>query len=177
MSNANLILLGFLAERPMSAYDIHKQVQFRNLSHWVKLGKATIFKNVGVLEQKGYLSGTTQREGKLPEKTVYSLTAEGREYFLELMQAAAYENIPLLFDFNTVIGNLTKIPPQKAIEYIQAIKSTLSAKRDFIAGYVPQRQHVQGTGRAIMRQQRLVLDARLAWANEVEQDCINDLEE
>ena len=98
VSSIDLILLGIVYDQPRSAYDIQKHVEYLNLSHWVKISSPSVYKKLRVLEQKGYLMTKRQREGNMPEKSIYSLTREGRKYFHELMheisaQSAGYTYI------------------------------------------------------------------------------------
>lgn len=37
MATIDLIVLGMLKKEPMSAYDIQKLVEYRNISKWVKI--------------------------------------------------------------------------------------------------------------------------------------------
>ena len=62
VSSIDLILLGMVYDQPRSAYDIQKHVEYRNLSHWVKISSPSVYKKLRVLEQKGYLS--MQRDAK-----------------------------------------------------------------------------------------------------------------
>lgn len=174
MSTIDLVLLGFLQEGPMSAYDIHKQVEYRHIKDWVKIGKASIFKNIQALEQKGYLTGQTVREGKLPEKTLYALTDAGRGHFCALMKEKAESGFHLHFDFNAVIANLYKIPFEAALEHIAAIRRQMRALRGEIDLFLPQRLHIPVCGRTIMKQQAMLLDALLLWLAEFEEEFIQE---
>lgn len=85
MAAIDLIVLGMLKKEPLSAYDIQKLVEYRNISKWVKISTPSIYKKVIQLEKKGFISGNIVREGKMPEKAVYSLTEAGEEEFQRLM--------------------------------------------------------------------------------------------
>ena len=58
----------------MSAYDIQKLVEYRNISKWVKISTPSIYKKAIQLEEKGLIRGEIVKEGKMPEKVIYSLT-------------------------------------------------------------------------------------------------------
>ena len=45
------------------------------------------------------------KEGKMPEKAVYSLTDEGEKEFVKLMMETASKPIHFFLDFNAVIVN------------------------------------------------------------------------
>ena len=66
----------------MGAYDIQKLVEYRNISKWVKISTPSIYKKAIQLEEKGFIKGEIVKEGKMPEKAVYSLTDEGEKEFV-----------------------------------------------------------------------------------------------
>ena len=71
MATIDLIVLGMLKTSALSAYDIQKLVEYRNISKWVKISTPSIYKKVLQLEEKGLIKGTTIKEGKMPEKIIY----------------------------------------------------------------------------------------------------------
>ena len=79
MATIDLIVLGILKKEPMGAYDIQKLVEYRNISKWVKISTPSIYKKAIQLEEKGFIKGEIVKEGKMPEKAVYSLTDEGEK--------------------------------------------------------------------------------------------------
>ena len=85
MATIDLIVLGMLKKEPMSAYDIQKLVEYRNISKWVKISTPSIYKKTVQLEKKGFVKGSIVKEGKMPEKVIYSLTDAGQEEFEKLM--------------------------------------------------------------------------------------------
>ena len=54
MATIDLIVLGILKKESLSAYDIQKLVEYRNISKWVKISTPSIYKKVIQLEEKGY---------------------------------------------------------------------------------------------------------------------------
>lgn len=79
LSRIKTIILGFIAEKPMSAYDMTKYVQWLELRNWVPVSDSTIYNALRALHQQGYISGKVVREGNMPEKTIYSITQTGKE--------------------------------------------------------------------------------------------------
>ena len=74
MAAIDLVVLGMIKKQPLSAYDIQKLVEYRNISKWVKISTPSIYKKVIQLEEKGYIRSSSVKEGKMPEKAVYSAT-------------------------------------------------------------------------------------------------------
>ena len=102
MATIDLIVLGMLKKEPLSAYDLQKLVEYRNISKWVKISTPSIYKKVIQLEEKGYISSHIEREGKMPEKSVYSLTEKGKRQFEKLMLEISCKPINIFLDFNAL---------------------------------------------------------------------------
>ena len=85
MATIDLIVLGMLRKESLSAYDIQKLVDYRNISKWVKISTPSIYKKVLQLEDKGFISSHIEKDGRMPEKAVYTLTDEGKKEFEKLM--------------------------------------------------------------------------------------------
>ena len=114
MSAIDLAILGMIIEQPRSAYELQKDVQYHQFSRWSKIATPTIYQNVHRLENKGYLQSEQLLGEKGVERPVYSITDQGRGYFMQLMTQYVEQQIAFLFDFNIVITNLDKI---SAVEY------------------------------------------------------------
>ena len=122
MATIDLIVLGILKKEPMSAYDIQKLVEYRNISKWVKISTPSIYKKTIQLEQKGLIKGSIVKEGKMPEKVIYSLTEAGEKAFEKLMFDISSEPIHIFLDFNAVIVNLDSLPLEKKKMCIDSIQ-------------------------------------------------------
>jgi DNA-binding PadR family transcriptional regulator len=101
----------------------------------------------------------------MPEKAVYSITPEGRERFQALMREGAAGAVEVLFDFNAVVANLNKLPPDEALGLINSIRSGIRESLAYMQGVRPQRSHIPLTGRAVLDQQLRVLAALSDWAD------------
>lgn len=103
MSSIDLVILGIVLEKPQSAYDIQKDVEYHHFSRWTKISVPSIYRKVLQLSEKGYLQSDIVKGDKFADKAIYSITDQGRAYFKELMASCAAGPVPLLFDFNVVI--------------------------------------------------------------------------
>ena len=116
MSSIDLVILGIVLEKPQSAYDIQKDVEYHHFSRWTKISVPSIYRKVLQLSEKGYLQSDIVKGDKFADKVIYSITDQGRAYFKELMASCATSPVPLLFDFNVVITNLNKMDKAEALE-------------------------------------------------------------
>ncbi|MDE7218182.1 MAG: PadR family transcriptional regulator [Oscillospiraceae bacterium] len=171
MAAIDLIVLGMLKREPLSAYDMQKLVEYRNISKWVRISTPSIYKKVLQLEEKGLVWSTAVRESNMPEKAVYRLTDAGQQEFQRLMLELSGRPVRFFLDFNAVMVNLDSLPPEgqaaclegiaKSVGDLKALlKENLREKAD-----VPQ---VPPAGLAVLRQQLALADAVEAWLDSLQ---------
>ena len=85
MSSIDLVILGIVLEKPQSAYDIQKDIEYHNFSRWTKISIPSVYKKVLQLKEKGYLTSDVVKGERFAEKAIYSITDAGRAYFETLM--------------------------------------------------------------------------------------------
>ncbi|GAB3826519.1 PadR family transcriptional regulator [Kribbella italica] len=75
-------VLGSLGERPMHPYEISTMLKARGKDGSIKLNYGSLYSVVTALEKAGFVEAVeTVREGNRPERTIYAITAAGREEF------------------------------------------------------------------------------------------------
>lgn len=173
MATIDLIVLGMLKKQPMSAYDIQKLVEYRNISKWVKISTPSIYKKAIQLEEKGFIKGDIVKEGKMPEKAVYSLTEAGEKEFERLMFEIAAKPINIFLDFNAVIVNLDSLPPESQKSCIADIEGNVRTLKAYLEENIRAKENVPGipeTGMAVLRQQFVLAEAIEEWIASLRKD-------
>lgn len=166
MATIDLIVLGMLKKEPMGAYDIQKLVEYRNISKWVKISTPSIYKKAIQLEEKGFIKADIVKEGKMPEKAVYTLTESGEEEFERLMSEIAAKPINIFLDFNAVIVNLDSLPPEKQKVCIADIEKNIQALKSYLDENLREKENmpeIPQTGLAVLRQQFVLVEAIEKW--------------
>lgn len=166
MATIDLIVLGILKKKPMSAYDIQKLVEYRNISKWVKISTPSIYKKVIQLEEKGYILSHIEKEGKMPEKSVYSLTEKGKQQFEKLMVEISCKPINIFLDFNAVIVNLDSMPREKQQECLDNIESSMAVLKTYLEENIALKNSdndIPATGMAVLQQQHILAEAIEEW--------------
>ena len=156
MATIDLIVLGMLRQQAMSAYDIQKLVEYRNISKWVKISTPSIYKKVIQLEEKGLLQSVPVRENNMPEKAVYSLTTRGEQEFEHLMKELSNQPIRMFLDFNAVIVNLENVPLDMQKSCIANIEKNVQDLKACLQENLREKENVPEvpkTGMAVLRQQ------------------------
>lgn len=170
MATIDLIVLGILKKEALSAYDIQKLVEYRNISRWVKISTPSIYKKVIQLEEKGLIKSNIVKEGKMPEKAVYSLTEAGEKEFDSLMLEIASKPIHIFLDFNAVIVNLDSLPPKKQKQCLAGIEDNLKTLKTYLEENISIKEHIPGipeTGMAVLQQQYILVQAIEDWISEL----------
>ena len=165
MATIDLIVLGILKKEALSAYDIQKLVEYRNISKWVKISTPSIYKKVIQLEGKGYIKSDI-KEGKMAEKAVYSLTDAGDKEFQRLMLEIAAKPIRIFLDFNAVIVNLTSLSMEEQKVCLTSIEDNIKTLKSYIKENIDRKEglpEIPETGMAVLQQQQILAEAIEAW--------------
>lgn len=166
MATIDLIVLGMLKKEELSAYDIQKLVEYRNISKWVKISTPSIYKKVLQLEQKGLISSRTEKEGNMPEKAVYSLTEAGEKEFESLMLGISAQPVNIFLDFNAVIVNLHSLSPDKQQQCLTDIENNVKALKRYLENNISLKENapeIPETGIAVLQQQFILAQAIETW--------------
>lgn len=178
MASIDLIVLGIVKKEPMSAYDIQKLVEYRNISRWVKISTPSIYKKVIQLEKKGYMIGTLIKEGKMAEKTVYSLTDDGQKEFERLMLEISLQPIHIFLDFNAVIVNLDSLSTENRNTCINSIEENIKTLKSYLLENLSSKEHksnIPETGMAVLQQQLILAEAIEKWIASVKTSTKKDV--
>ena len=166
MATIDLIVLGILKKESMSAYDIQKMVEYRNISKWVKISTPSIYKKVIQLEGKGYITSTQVKDGKMPEKAVYTLTDSGNSQFEKLMLDISCKPIHIFLDFNAVIVNLDNLSKDNQKLCLDNIENNIKMLKSYIEEYSNFKKNIPEipeTGLAVLEQQAILVQAIETW--------------
>lgn len=170
MATIDLIVLGMLKKQPLSAYDIQKLVEYRNISKWVRISTPSIYKKVIQLEEKGLLQSVPMRENNMPEKAVYSLTASGEQEFERLMGELSAQPIRMFLDFNAVIVNLDSVPLEMQESCVASIEKNVQDLKTYLEENLREKENapeVPEIGMAVLRQQFVLAETIGIWIEEL----------
>lgn len=175
MAAIDLIVLGILKKESLSAYDIQKIVEYRNLSKWVKISTPSIYKKVIQLEKKGLINSSRIKEGKMPDKAVYSLTEEGEKEFEKLMLDISTKPIHFFLDFNAVIVNLESLSPEKQKCCLADIENNIKILKTNLEENLALKMtdsDIPEVGMAVLQQQLVLAKAIEAWIDSLKETIV-----
>jgi DNA-binding PadR family transcriptional regulator len=132
----DIMILGALKEQPMSAYEMDKLMDARELRKWIRVSSPSVYRNLIKLSEAGYATGKTVKEGEMPEKTVYSITPQGEERFKRLMGEVVEAPARVDFDFAAVIANLWLMDETDGRTLLKSLKDEYRARAVRIDGHL-----------------------------------------
>lgn len=179
MATIDLIVLGMLKKESLSAYEIQKLVEYRNISRWVKISTPSIYKKVIQLAEKGYITSTSVKEGKMPEKAVYTLTESGKQQFEKLMMEIARKPINIFLDFNAVIVNLDSLSVENQKNCLNNIEENIRTLKSYIEENLSIKKtipEIPETGIAVLEQQYILAQAVETWIASVKKRLMDSPE-
>lgn len=101
LSKPATMLLGLIYEKPLNAYEIIKRLNYMNVKWWFNIADSTVYSTLKTLEKRGYISGTVEKVGNMPDRTVYSISDTGKDKFTDTLKASV-----LQFSYDTNIFSI-----------------------------------------------------------------------
>ncbi len=168
MSAVNLLIMGLLMGRPLSAYDIAQIVE-THVGRLVKISAPAVYKNIKELHRCGYLEVEKTRKGEMPEKKIYTVTEDGRAHFLKLMDYFSSHLSDFYFDFNAFLTNLDKVDKKTGLKMLENLRDQFYQMKTWIVNHEQEARarNVPFAGRVIIKQYRMIAYTLIAWIEEV----------
>jgi DNA-binding PadR family transcriptional regulator len=133
MIEHEMLFLGLLMEGPKHGYEIKRQIE-EELFPFIGLQIKSIYYPLKKMEQLKLIQKDVGREGKWPEKYVYSITAKGRKIFDHLITESflsierPYFNIDLsLYFLEYVDKKIARRRLKARVIFLKRIKRDLEA--------------------------------------------------
>ena len=174
MSPVVLAVLAMLAEEPLHVYGIQRRIRERAVEMVVNVrNRSGLYAAIERLHRDGLIEvRATERDARRPERTVYGLTATGRQALADSLLTGLATPAPEYPRFPVVVSFLHLVPPAEALDRLDrragALEARLAALDEGIA---------DATGRGVARLHlleneylRSAAAAELAWVRAVAAD-------
>ena len=119
MSKNEIAILGLLAEAPKHGYQIHQDIKRREMDWWAKIKLASIYTTLIRLEEQGFIKSEKEKVGNTPERTVYSLTPQGRDRLSEMVQHFLREDDRPEWLFGLGVAFITGAPREQVLDVLR----------------------------------------------------------
>jgi PadR family transcriptional regulator AphA len=164
-------ILGFLAEHPMSGYDIKKIVEHNIRDFWYE-SYGTIYPTLKKFITEGLAEKTVERQEGKPDRVVYSITPAGKEELLGWLKAPledrrTRDELLAKFVFGYLVSKEANI--EQIENYRQKLEERLQwyLEMEVLLKKTPIKSRKKLLEYLSLRQGGHMLEARLNWCDEV----------
>jgi DNA-binding PadR family transcriptional regulator len=130
MTNAELAILGLVAEAPRHGYEMEQLIEERGMRNWTEVGFSSIYYILNKLEQRGLIrSHREPAAGRGPARKVYSIQPEGQKAWHQAtlqMLSVPRTGSPFLLGLAGIPG----IQPQEVVTALRQYRRELIKRRD-----------------------------------------------
>ena len=124
-----LAVLSLLTERPMHPYEMAAMMRQRGLSSTVKLNFGSLYSVIGTLHQSALIVPVeTRREGRHPERTIYTTTEAGRAELFDWLRVLLRTPATEYTQFVAGLALIAHLSPPEAVALLEERIRTLSEK-------------------------------------------------
>lgn len=99
LTKAGLLILGIIDEKPLNPYEIIKQMDNLIIKELFPISVSSVYTTIRNLNDKGYITGERHRGINLPDKTIYSITADGekelKNSIVEYLEAIDFDPVKI----------------------------------------------------------------------------------
>jgi DNA-binding PadR family transcriptional regulator len=111
-----LAVLALLFERPMHPYEMAATLKQRHKGESIKIRYGSLYTVIELLVKRGFITAKeTSREGKRPERTVFTLTASGYDELRVWMQDLLRDPAKEYPQFAAGLSLLPVLAPEQAV--------------------------------------------------------------
>jgi DNA-binding PadR family transcriptional regulator len=161
-----LTALALLTERPLHPYEMQRLMHDRRKDYAEGRSRA-LYRAIEELQVVGWIEpAETSREGRRPERTVYRITAEGREALEDWLQDVLERPAREHLTFTAGVGLLAYLPQERAIDALQhrvvELRAELAAREE-AATALAQEMHLPRVVLLEDEHERALRESELRW--------------
>ncbi|KDN24179.1 PadR family transcriptional regulator [Amycolatopsis rifamycinica] len=113
LTDAELTVLGLVAERPRHGYELDEVVSERGMRDWTALGFSSIYYVLGKLREKGLVAEVEGERAHAKAKKTFTVTEAGRQACAAAAEAAIAELRPVHPPVLVGLANSPAVPPER----------------------------------------------------------------
>ncbi len=170
LSKIHTLILGIIDEKPLNPYEIIKLLDYIHVREWFPVAASSVYATIKTLNQKGYITGESKKEGKMPEKTIYSITEAGKKELLTTLKEylGVTDIDPVKFDIAGLM--ICHVEKQEALKILHARLKKLNRFLRGISGqinYLQANSLVPSLGLTVVRHNIFLIKAEIMTTEEL----------
>lgn len=124
-----LAVLGLLTERPMHPYEMSTTLRERAKEQSIKLNYGSLYSVVESLHRHALIEvQKTLREGRRPERTIYTITDAGRTEFVDWLSDLLAIPVKEYTQFEAALSLMPGLPPDEVLRLVQTRRTRLETE-------------------------------------------------
>ena len=153
-----LCILQLLDEGAMHPYELASKMKERHFDEFIRLNFGSLYHTVDALERSGWVVATErEKEGRRPERTVYKLTAPGREVLVKVVADILARPRREYLHFSAGLMFMHHLGAHKAAEHLRTRAAALKAVAEKLSGI-----NAELRGRGVTRLALIELEHKIA---------------
>lgn len=168
-------VLGLCAKKPGSGYDLAALAD-QSLAYFWPISRTLVYRELERLQSLGWVDGELVHQVRLPDKSVWSPTPEGRRVLVEWLAqpVGSHTGVRNRFLLKFFLG--AQMPPAAMRALLDDYRESLCAMRGDLASVIERLQGIPGAtmGRLSALHGMRTAEARLAWLDEIEIELRTD---
>jgi DNA-binding PadR family transcriptional regulator len=160
------VILGLLRERPLYGYEIKHIIEDR-MGDWTNIAFGSIYYALDRLAEEELIEKVgTEQEGGRPSRTVYGITAAGREEFLRLLREVWSEVERQYFTFDIGLTFMKALDVEEVKRYLRQRLGQLEAILEHLQVHQAEQMahdEVPRLAAAVFDHSRAHFEAELGW--------------
>ena len=174
LSKLATLILGILSERERNPYEITKMLSVLQTKKWLPMADSTVYATINNLKKKGLILGRTEKDGNLPEKTIYSITNDGESELQQTITSFLEEDSSISSGFDIgilLMHNLSKQEVQiKLKKKLERLESSFYVIRKQILGFEMDTQKIAFTALSMLKHRQHLVEAEIKTVKELIRD-------
>lgn len=174
LSKLAALILGILAERERNPYEITKMLSELQTKKWLPMADSTVYATINNLKKKGLILGRTEKDGNLPEKTIYSITDEGEGELQQTITSFLEEDSSTSSGFDIgilLMHNLSKQEIQiKLKKKLERLEAAFYVIRKQILNFEMDSQKIAFTALSMLKHRQHLIEAEIKTVKELIRD-------
>lgn len=146
-----LMVLRFVQDHPAHGYALSDALE-GSFGWLVGLTRPTVYTVLQRMEKMGWLTFEADREGRYPERQVYSLTAEGRAAYVDLLQETMQAGGLCTQPLAALLLHLDELDADDRVESLLALRESRIEMQERLATF-PHHGGAANVALALMRDQ------------------------
>lgn len=174
LSKLAALILGILAERERNPYEITKMLSELQTKKWLPMADSTVYATINNLKKKGLILGRTEKDGNLPEKTIYSITDMGEGELQQTITSFLEEDSSTSSGFDIgilLMHNLSKQEIQiKLKKKLERLEAAFYVIRKQILSFEMDTQKIAFTALSMLKHRQHLIEAEIKTVKELIRD-------